>query len=274
MLRITVLILYVLAMFLLGNSALKGTSPRWQTAAGSALVGLAIVLHGFWLYLAIHQENGLALGSDNISSMLGWLIAGIALYSSLRPGLAGLAAMMLSLATLGVAVSFIPFGEPITTGITWQLASHILLSIAAYSVLGIGAIMAAAIALQDARLRSRKPSGLLLMLPSLEAMEHALFSTLSAGFLLLTLAIFSGLIFVDNLLAQHLAHKTLLSVVAWVVFAVLLVGRWRRGWRGKKAVYLALTGFVILALAYFGTKLVLETILDRQWQLASFLTGV
>jgi ABC-type uncharacterized transport system permease subunit len=140
-------------------------------------------------------------------------------------------------------------------------------------LLGIGALMAVAIALQDARLRNRKPSGWLLMLPSLEEMEQILFSILSMGFVLLTLSLFSGLIFVDNLLAQHLAHKTVLSVMAWLVFATLLVGRWRRGWRGKKAVYMALVGFVFLALAYFGSKLVLETILSSHWSLPGALTG-
>lgn len=274
MLRITVLALYILAMFFLGNSALRATPGQHRTGLGAALVGLALALHGLWLYWAIHQPDGLALGADNISSLLGWLIAWIALFSATRPGFAGLASLMLCLAALGVAVSYIPFGEPLTTGVTWQLASHILLSITAYSILGIGAAMAVAIALQDARLRNRRPSGLLLMLPSMESMEQALFATLSAGFLLLTLAIFSGLIFVDDLLAQHLAHKTLLSLAAWVIFCVLLLGRWRRGWRGKKAVYLALSGFVVLALAYFGSKLVLETILEKQWQIAYAITGM
>jgi ABC-type uncharacterized transport system permease subunit len=133
--------------------------------------------------------------------------------------------------------------------------------------------MAIAIALQDARLRKRKPSGWLLILPSLEGMEQILFSILTMGFVLLTLSLFSGLIFVDDLFAQHLAHKTVLSVMAWLVFATLLIGRWQRGWRGKKAVYMALLGFVFLALAYFGTKLVLETILRSHWELASALTG-
>ena len=96
-------------------------------------------------------------------------------------------------------------------------------------------------------------------------MEAILFGTIWVGFGILSLAIFSGLIFVENIFAQHLAHKTTLAIIAWIIFAVLIVGRWQFGWRGRKAVYLTLGGFALLALAYFGSKLVLEVILGRQW---------
>ena len=82
---------------------------------------------------------------------------------------------------------------------------------------------------------------------------------------MLTLALFSGFIFIDNLFAQHLVHKTVLSCLAWFVFAVLLFGRWRFGWRGRTATIWALSGFALLALAYFGSKIVLESILGRHW---------
>ena len=71
--------------------------------------------------------------------------------------------------------------------------------------------------------------------------------------------------FVQHMFAQHLAHKTVLSITAWAVFAVLLWGRWRFGWRGRTAIRWSLGGFVILALAYFGSKLVLEVLLGRHW---------
>jgi ABC-type uncharacterized transport system permease subunit len=58
-------------------------------------------------------------------------------------------------------------------------------------------------------------------------------------------------------------HKTVLSIVAWIVFGVLLWGRWRYGWRGTRAVNLTLIGMGVLLLAFFGTKLVLELILHR-----------
>ena len=75
----------------------------------------------------------------------------------------------------------------------------------------------------------------------------------------------AGVAFVADMLAQHLAHKTVLSILAWALFGVLLWGRWRYGWRGRTAVRLSLIGFAVLSLAYFGSKLVLELILERHW---------
>jgi ABC-type uncharacterized transport system permease subunit len=72
-------------------------------------------------------------------------------------------------------------------------------------------------------------------------------------------------VFVTNLFEQHLIHKTVLSLAAWVIFGILLMGRYRYGWRGRSAVRLTLTGFATLALAYFGSKFVLETLLGRHY---------
>jgi ABC-type uncharacterized transport system permease subunit len=95
--------------------------------------------------------------------------------------------------------------------------------------------------------------------------EKVMFRLIGAGFALLTLALLTGFVFVTDLHAQHLEHKTILSCVAWVIFGVLLFGRLRYGWRGRSAVRLALSGFGFLILAYFGSKFVLETVLGRHW---------
>jgi ABC-type uncharacterized transport system permease subunit len=86
---------------------------------------------------------------------------------------------------------------------------------------------------------------------------------IAAGFVLLTLSLVSGFAFLEDMFAQHLVHKTVLSTLAWIVFGALLVGRFRYGWRGRTAIIWTLGGFVILILAYFGTKAVLELILHR-----------
>jgi ABC-type uncharacterized transport system permease subunit len=85
--------------------------------------------------------------------------------------------------------------------------------------------------------------------------------------MLLTVSLLSGLVFVDDLFSQHLVHKTTLSIMAWLAFGLLLWGRWRYGWRGRSAVRLTLAGIVLLLLAYFGSKLVLEIILERSWRM-------
>ena len=100
-------------------------------------------------------------------------------------------------------------------------------------------------------------------LPSLQFMESFLFQLIGVGFALLTLSLTSGWLFVDDIFAQRLAHKTLLSIFAWIIFGTLLLGRAFAGWRGRTAVRLTLVGFSLLTLAYFGSKMVLEIILAR-----------
>ena len=103
-------------------------------------------------------------------------------------------------------------------------------------------------------------------LPPLEVLETLLFRLIGVGFLMLTVSLVSGTVFINDIFAQHLVHKTILSILTWLIFGVLLFGRWRSGWRGSLAVRLTLAGVVLLILSYFGTKLVLEVILGRSWQ--------
>jgi ABC-type uncharacterized transport system permease subunit len=94
-------------------------------------------------------------------------------------------------------------------------------------------------------------------------MEYLLFQMLTTGIVFLTLSLASGLLFIEDLFAQHLVHKTVLSILAWIIFTGLLIGRSRYGWRGQTAIRWTLIGFALLLLAYFGSKLVLELILHR-----------
>ena len=98
------------------------------------------------------------------------------------------------------------------------------------------------------------------------AMESLLFEMISLGFVLLSIGLLTGFLYLDDMFAQHLVHKTILSILAWLVFGIMLFGRWRYGWRGSLAVRMTLAGVALLVLSYFGTKLVLEVILGRSWQ--------
>ena len=102
----------------------------------------------------------------------------------------------------------------------------------AYSLLTLAAVQAILLAIQDHHLRSRHPGGFVRGLPPLQTMESLLFEMIAAGFVLLTLALVSGFAFLENMFAQHLVHKTVLSTLAWLVFGGLLLGRFRYGWRG------------------------------------------
>jgi ABC-type uncharacterized transport system permease subunit len=96
-------------------------------------------------------------------------------------------------------------------------------------------------------------------------MEALLFRMLLAAFVLLTLTLVSGLFFSEQLFGKsfRLTHKTVFGIASWFIFGGLLVGHYARGWRGRIAVYWTLAGFTALLLAYVGSKVVLELILDR-----------
>ena len=98
-------------------------------------------------------------------------------------------------------------------------------------------------------------------MPPLQTMETLLFEMIGVGFALLTAALFSGFYYLEDMFMQHVVHKTVLSILSWIFFAVLLWGRVKFGWRGRKAIRWTLGGFVMLMLAYFGSKVVLEILL-------------
>ena len=266
MLQITVPILYAAAAFLLLRSANSGRVSDWPAPpVGMALGVVALLLHSSLLARAIFVDGTLALGLGNVIGLIGWLTAILALAGSAKPAMRGLTGILLVVAALMSLGTALPVATHFTRSMTWQLQAHVMMSMLAYSMIGIGAALALLIAAQDKRLRQRRPTGWLRVLPPMETLEQSLFGALTIGFLLLTLAVFSGLIFVEDFFAQHLVHKSVLSILAWLIFAILLAGRWRYGWRGKRAVHWTLVGFAILPLAYFGSKLVLEAMLGRQW---------
>ncbi|PMR71027.1 cytochrome C assembly family protein [Halomonas heilongjiangensis] len=150
-----------------------------------------------------------------------------------------------------------------TGGLTPGIALHALSSVLAFAVLAIAAAQAVLLGLQNQALRHHHTRGIVQALPPLTTMERILFELIWAGLALLTMSIASGFLFVDNMFAQHLAHKTILSLAAWVIFSVLLFSHHRLGWRGMRAVRWTLGGCAVLLLAYFGSKFVLEVVLNR-----------
>ena len=166
------------------------------------------------------------------------------------------------LAALAIVTSLtLPSPEPVQPHFSAGILSHVLTSILAYSVLTLAALQAALLALQDRQLKHHHTNGVLQALPPLQTMESLLFELLWVGVLLLSASIVTGWLFLEDLFAQHLVHKTALSITAWLIFATLLWGRHALGWRSHTAVRWTLGGFIALMLSYFGTKMVLELIL-------------
>ncbi len=214
---------------------------------GDSVLGSSGLNFGFFpllslIFLAVNVACMIALAWRPLENLL------IALFP--------LSAIAVLIATLGpdtAAAQQLPLG----------VAAHVGSSVVAYSLLTLAAIQATLLAAQDAQLRKHQIGGLLAALPPLQMMESMLFELIWVGVIALTLSIASGFVFMDDIFAQHLVHKTVLSIVAWLLFSLLLWGHHRLGWRSQTAVRLTVGGFTVLMLAFLGSKLVLELVLER-----------
>lgn len=270
MLSLAVLAIYFCSCLWLFAAVWLGDPQRGaahgKLVAGLATATLAVLLHAYLLYSTLFLGAELALNTPEAASLVGWIIAVISVWATWRrPRFAGLTGVLVLCVGLAAALTDDGSRNFVTAQSGWELAVHIVIAVVAYALIALGAVIALALSALDRRLRGHRPLGVLSKLPSVEALEAAMFQTISAGFALLTLTLFSGFFFVRDLVAQHLSHKVALSCVAWLILGTLLIGHWRLGWRGRLAARWTLGGFVLLGMAYFGSKFVLEIILGRHW---------
>ncbi|MGF1548616.1 MAG: inner membrane protein YpjD [Thiotrichales bacterium] len=227
------------------------------------LWSVALLAHALVLGQTLVRPEGLDLCLYNALSMVAWLVSLLLWASSLRMPVHALAILLLPLNALLlglIGVLHPSLGNHIIISPP-GLQLHVVGSLLAYSLLSLATLQALVLAYQDHQLRGHRVTGWMRFLPPLRPMEHFLFQLIGAGFVLLSLALVSGLVFLDDIFAQHLVHKTVLSIAAWLIFGILMLGRWRLGWRGRTAIRWTLVGFSLLMLAYFGSKLVLEILL-------------
>ncbi len=260
----TAALLYGLALAAL-LAGLRGVVPV-QKSERSAL-GLAwpaLILHAILLWHAAWSVAGINLSFFNALSLLGWLMAVMLALAAIRQPVHSLGLIIFPVAIIGVLLAgltgspgqaMVPLGAGIDI--------HVISSVIAYAVLGLASAQAVLIAWQEHALRHGGAGAILGLLPPLRGMEALLFQLLGSGFVLLSVSLITGWLFVADLFAQDLVHKTVLSMLAWLVFGGLLVGRYQAGWRGRTAIRWTLSGFALLALGYFGSKAVLELILGR-----------
>lgn len=228
------------------------------------LAWLAAGLHAAYIWLLFLKQNDFNFSFFNAVALVTLFIVLTLLVAALDKPVEKLGMVIFPITAISLILDMV-FPEknhPLVTH-TWEMSLHVFSSIIAFSQLTLAALQAMLLAVQDQQLRKHQPRRLMLALPPLQAMETLLFQMIGAGLFFLTVSLGSGFIFVENLFAQHLMHKTVLSIIAWIIFSCLLLGRLRYGWRGAVAIRWTLVGFVLLVLAYFGSKMVLELILNR-----------
>lgn len=241
----------------------RGPAAGWRE---QVLPGFAVLLHGLAIGLQVFHDGRVTLGVSEAASLFAWQAALLLWGLSWREPLRSLGLLIYPLAALLAMLAWaLPGSAAAGLMADWKTRLHILLSLLSAGLLTLAAVQAVALALQDRWLHQQSQAPLVRGLPPLLTMERLLFQLILIGFCLLSATLLTGLWFLQDWFQQHLAHKIVLSILAWLIFGVLLWGRHRYGWRGKKALRWALSGYGMLILAYFGSKLILEEILGRHW---------
>lgn len=273
-------ILYALAVPLLsasGGLAAASVFANFQTPAWvlRSVIGLALLTSGAALYNSLFDSQGLHFGFVTGLMCVGWVAALVAFLEGFFTRVSLLEMVVFPFCAMVFLLPWFVRQEPaLVLGSELSFQIHLLIAIAAYSLLGIAAIHAVIMAWQGKLLhevglgesQSRQLREQVLdHLPPLLSMEATLFRQLWAGFGLLSLTLLTGFGFASQwgLEQVQFNHKLIFSVLAWLSFAVLLVGRHALGWRGSVALRWCLGSYSVLFLAYFGTQFVLEFVLGR-----------
>jgi ABC-type uncharacterized transport system permease subunit len=234
----------------------------WERSAMLA----PLALHGWLLYGSLIASPELRFGFAQALSAMMWL--GVALYwmESLFYSLEGFEPLILPLA--GVA-ALLPAAFPgLAAGAAHaesaEFRLHLILAMIAYSLFIIALLHATLMAVAERQLH-RKSALAFGNLPPLLTLERLLFRVIAIAFVFLTLTLLTGIAFSETLFgrAMRFDHKTVFAVLSWLTFGLLLGGRWLYGWRGRTALRWTLSGFVMLLLAYVGSRFVLEVVLGR-----------
>ena len=261
-----------------GAAVEQGGLRLWERAAILAVV----VLHGALLYVEVFAASELRFGFAYALSAMLWLTVLFYWIESFFYNLEGMQPPALVLAAVCVPLPMLFRGA--VTGshaASLEFRLHLVLAVLAYSLFTIAILHAMLMAVVERRLH-RVPAdtgsggafsagaaamlgGPIGGLPPLLTLERLLFRLIGAAFAFLTLTLATGILFSETLFGRALRfeHKTLFGFLSWATFAVLLIGRHARGWRGRTALRLTLAGFVLLLLAYVGSRFVLEVVLGR-----------
>lgn len=231
--------------------------------------GIALAAHLFSIIKPLTDSDELSFSFVSLASYVMLFISLILFISTLSRKIQALAVIILPFSVLSLAI-LIFSNTPTDNNIQLNsgLGIHVLVSLLAYSTLMLAAIQAGLLATQNnflhKRLKNPNKSKFVQTLPALEDMEYFLFHLIGVGVILLSASLLSGFYYLENLFGSNVAHKTILSIISWVIFSLLLFGRWKYGWRGKTAVRWTVSGFAVLALSFFGSKFIQEFVINKE----------
>jgi ABC-type uncharacterized transport system permease subunit len=215
-------------------------SGAWQTSLSAAL----------WVSIAASATlfGGLALSGGQ-----SWRLAPL---------------LMPFLALLGLLASLVQGAEvprPLqgSAPAAW-LDIHIIVSVLTYALLTLAAVASLATFLQERALKRKRPSTLTRMLPSVADSERLAGRLLVASETVLGIGLATGMgtQYFETGTLLTLGHKTLLSLLAFALIGLLLIGHRVCGVRGRIAARIVLLAYLLLTLAYPGVKFVTQVLIS------------
>jgi ABC-type uncharacterized transport system permease subunit len=212
------------------------------------------------------RSDGLYLGVGNTISLVIALAVLIYWIASFFHRLEALNALVLpAAAVLSLLPLIIPAVHPLKNTGFAVFKAHLLIAMLAYSLFTIASLHVLLMAMVERHLHSHHVPTFVQALPPLLTMESLLFKIIGGGFVFLTLTLATGVLFAEELFGKPLpfTHKTIFGFASWFIFGALLLGRTFYGWRGRVALRWTLAGFMMLVLAYIGSRFVAEIILHR-----------
>lgn len=222
--------------------------------------------HAFTLVAALFTGGIVIVGIGTALSLTAWVVVLLYLAALWRQPLATLGLIVVPLALGAVLLAWVWSGPAVPLAhLSASAIVHSLASVTAFGFLALAFCQAVVLLLQEWHLQNKRAGRFFHSLPPLQTMERILFQVITLGFALLTIALLSGVVFSNEIFGRPLTftHHVVLSILAWLAFGTLLLGRRVLGWRGRTAATWTIASFALLTLAYFGTRFVLEVVLGR-----------
>ncbi|MCF6288391.1 MAG: cytochrome c biogenesis protein CcsA [Proteobacteria bacterium] len=234
----------------------------WALNKGySKYVGyLAWLLHAVICFNLVFDENGWKLYLSNAVLLVAWLSIFIVFIFKLES-----IWVKIPLVFFVITALLLNYLNPVLeyqnyTGFSWQLDLHISLSMFSYALLTVSSLYAISLYTQIVKIKNTNFTTNNSLLSLIDA-EKKLFHLIFIGWLVLSTSLLSGVIFIENFSNQNIGHKVVFSLLAWLLFGAIILGRIIKGWRGEKLIILTIVAMTLLATGYLGSKIIMEWIL-------------
>lgn len=257
------------------NTRWRRPAPRGLRAWERSAILVPLAIHGWLLHSHLLQGPELRFGFAQALSAMLWLAVLVCWLEGFFYRIEVLYPKALLLAAACAPLPAFFAGRPSPDPVSLEFRLHLIFGMLAYSLFMVATLHALLISMIERRLHGAQGthraednallSGPLGGVPPLLSLETLVFRLTGAAFLVLTLTFVIGIAYAESFFgrAMRFDHKTVFVILSWLVFGLLLAGRWLYGWRGRTALRWTLTGFVMLLLAYPGSRFVIEVVLRR-----------